>query len=83
MIRIRLREMLDAFCARTGERLTYEKLADRTGLARATIESMATRERYNASLLTIERVCRALHCQPGDLLELQPPATPRKKGRTS
>jgi putative transcriptional regulator len=70
VILIRLREMMDAFEARTGEHLTYEELAVRTGLARSTIESMATRLGYNAGLATIERICLALHCSPGELLHL-------------
>lgn len=55
---------------RTGERMTYELLARRTGLARATLESLASRESYNTRLSTIEKLCRALGCTPGDLLEL-------------
>jgi DNA-binding Xre family transcriptional regulator len=70
VILIRLREMMAAHEGRTGEHLTYEGLASRTGLSRSTIESMATRPGYNASLATIERICLALHCSPGDLLHL-------------
>lgn len=55
---------------RTGERMTYELIAKRAGLARSTIESLASRDSYNTRLSTIERVCRVLGCQPGDLLEL-------------
>jgi putative transcriptional regulator len=55
---------------RTGERLTYQSLARRTGLSRATLESLASRRTYNTRLSTIEKLCRALDCHPGDLLEL-------------
>ncbi len=55
---------------RTGERMTHELLAKRTGLSRATLESLASRNSYNTRLSTIEKLCRALGCQPGDLLEL-------------
>lgn len=65
---------MDAYMARTGERLTYESLAKKTGLSRATLESIAARPEYNTRLSTVERLCRALSCQPGELLELQPPA---------
>lgn len=58
------------YAAATGERMTYALLADRTGLARATIESLATRS-CNTRLSTIEKICRALRCQPGDLLSLE------------
>lgn len=69
MLYVKLREALEEYRRRTGERLTYEKLADRTGLSRATLESLASRESYNTRLSTIEKLCRALDCQPGDLLE--------------
>ena len=81
MIHFRLREMRDRYAPSSGERFTYELLAARTGLSRATIESMATRPGYNARLATIERVCRALHCQPGDLLELSAPSSDRSHSR--
>ena len=55
---------------RTGERLTYEQLAQRTGLSKATLESLASRESYDTRLSTIEKICRALGCLPGDLLEM-------------
>ena len=61
---------MDAHEARTGERITYAMLADATGIARTTLESMASRKGYNASLAAIERICLALHCGPGDLLTL-------------
>ena len=61
---------MDDHRQRTGERMTYELLAERTGLSRATLESIASRDNYNTTLSTIEKLCRALDCQPGDLLEL-------------
>ena len=70
MIVVHLRGALDRYEARTGERLTHEELAERTGLSRPTLDSIASRRDYNASLRTIERICRALRCSPGDLLEL-------------
>jgi putative transcriptional regulator len=70
VIEINLREMMDAYQARTGLRITYSALAETTGLSRAALESMASRKGYNASLAAIERICLALHCTPGDLLTL-------------
>jgi putative transcriptional regulator len=72
VIVIRLREMMAAHKARTGETLTYAMVAERTGLSRATVESIASRKRYNASLATIERLCAALQCGLGELLEMIP-----------
>jgi len=70
MLRVRLRDAMDAYRRRTGVRLTYRGLADASGLAVSTLQSLAARPSYNTRLSTIERLCVALNCQPGDLLEL-------------
>lgn len=62
---------MDAYRRRTGEELTYETLARKTGMSRATLESIASRSDYNTRLSTIEALCLALSCQPGDILELR------------
>lgn len=68
VIVVRLREVMEAYHRRTGERLTYETLAERTGLAASTLASLATRGAYNTRLSTIDRLCAVLDCMPGDLL---------------
>lgn len=55
---------------RTGRRMTYELLSAETGIAVATLQSLGSRPGYNATLATVERICRALGCTPGELLEL-------------
>lgn len=70
MLRIRLREAMDAYRKRTGERWTYETLARASGLSISTLQSIAARPHYNATLNTVEMLCVALDCAPGDLLEL-------------
>ena len=57
---------------RTGERITFERLAERTGLSRQTLESLSSRPGYNTTLGTIAKLCQALDCQPSDLLILDP-----------
>ena len=71
MLQIRLREAMDAHRRRTGERLTYEMLAKASGLAISTLQSMAARPGYNTRLSTVEKLCIALNCGPGELLELK------------
>jgi DNA-binding Xre family transcriptional regulator len=71
-MKVLLREQMEAYRRRTGEALTYGKLAERTGISRSSLESLATRPTYNATLATIERICKALQCTPGDLLEVEP-----------
>ena len=70
VIRVKLRKAMDEHRQRTGERMTYERLAQATGLSPRTLESLASRPGYNTTLDTIARLCRAFECQPGDLLVL-------------
>lgn len=75
MIRVKLREAMEAHRSRTGERMTYERLAQATGLSRGTLESLASRPGYNTTLDTIAKLCHALNCEPGALLVLEPDGT--------
>lgn len=74
MIVVKLREAMESYRRRTGVRLTYERLSEETGIAIATLQSLAARPKYNTRLSTIEKLCQALQCAPGDLLELSPDA---------
>ncbi|HEY4343244.1 MAG TPA: helix-turn-helix domain-containing protein [Parvibaculum sp.] len=71
MIAIKLREAIERHQVKTGIRLTYEDIAERTGLSLATLQSLASRANYNATLKTVEKLCQALDCEPGDLLEIR------------
>ena len=73
-IRVKLREAMEQHRLRTGERVTYESLAQATGLSPRTLESLASRPGYNTTLDTVARLCCALGCEPGDLLVLDGPA---------
>ncbi len=72
MLKVKLRKAMDLYRERTGVRITYEVLAERTGLSRRTLESLASRKSYNTRLSTIEKLCIALSCKPEDLLEMAP-----------
>jgi DNA-binding Xre family transcriptional regulator len=78
MIRIKLRQAMEAYRKRTGIRLTYPLLSKKTAISVDTLQSLAARPGYNTRLSTIEKLCRALKCSPGDLLEL---STETKGGR--
>ena len=80
---IKLREAMLAYRRRTGERMTYAILAERTGLAEGTLHNMGSHRKYNATLATIAKICRALEVSPGDLLEVvdDPPDAKRKAKR--
>lgn len=72
MIIVKLREAMEDYRRRTGVRLTYDAIAERTGISVNTLQSLATRSGYNTRLTTIEKLCRILECSPGDLLYLTP-----------
>ena len=73
-----------AYKRRTGRKMTYEILAERTGLAAGTLQNMGSRPRYHASLATLAMICKALDVTPGDLLELidDPPKVKKKSANT-
>jgi len=71
MTYVRLREAIEAYRQRTGVRLTYEAISEKTEISVETLQSLATRPEYNTRLSTIEKLCRVLECLPGDLLELK------------
>lgn len=73
-IRVRLREAMEQHRLHTGERMTYERLAQATGLSPRTLESLASRPYYNTTLDTVAKLCHALRCEPGELLVLDDPA---------
>ncbi|QFU75346.1 XRE family transcriptional regulator [Halioglobus maricola] len=69
MISLRLKAVMAAYSEQSNERMTYERLAQRTGLSKATLESLGTRNAYNTSLKTVDKICKALQCTPEELLE--------------
>ena len=79
---IKLREAVLAYRRRTGERMTYAMLAERTGLAEGTLHNIGGERPYNATLNTVALICRELHTTPGNLLELvEDPAEPKPKSK--
>ena len=86
MIAIKLREAMEAYKRRTGERMTYAILAERTDIAQGTLRIIGSRDDYNATLELIEKLCRALDVTAGELLELtddppKPKRATKKKRR--
>ena len=73
-VRVKLREAMEQHRERTGERMTYESLAQATGLSPRTLESLASRPGYNTTLDTVAKLCNALGCEPGELLVLDDPS---------
>lgn len=63
---------MERYRTRTGQKMTYDRLVELTGLSRGTLESIGSRTGYNTTLDKIDRLCAALECDIPDLLERQP-----------
>lgn len=53
-------------------RLTLTELADRVGITVANLSILKTGKARAIRFSTLEAICRALDCQPGDLLSVDP-----------
>ncbi len=59
-------------------RMTLTELAERVGITLANLSVLKTGKARAIRFSTLEALCQALGCQPGDLLEFQP--DPRLEG---
>ena len=75
MIKLRLNELLDE----RGHTLYW--LWKQTGVRYATIWQMGKGDTVRLTLDTLDRVCEALECQPGDLLVRVESRKSRKRGK--
>ena len=53
-------------------RLTLTELADRVGLTLANLSILKTGKARAIRFSTLEAICEALSCQPGDILRFEP-----------
>lgn len=66
-------------------RMTLTELSDRIGMALANLSILKTGKARAIRFSTLEAICKALSCQPGDLLGFEPEqpghgrATPESK----
>ena len=81
LIVVKLREAMEVYRRRTGERMTYAKLSALTGISQETLRSIGSRLNYRPTLGNVEKLCRALDVPLHDLLELidDPPKPKRKR----
>ena len=68
MIRFRLTELLAERSFRAGRRIEWQEVAEQTGVHKATLSRMLNVRGYNASLSSIDSLCRYFDCAVGDLL---------------
>ena len=82
MLVVKLKDAMEAYRRRTGERMTYAELAERTGISHATLRTTGSVLAYHPTLANIERICKALDVTPGDLLEvIDDPPKPKRRAK--
>ncbi len=63
-VRVKLKEAL------ARRRLSIVELSDRTGIAVRDLEVLRDQKAMAMRFKTLEALCRALNCDPGDLLDI-------------
>ena len=57
-------------------KMSLNELSARVGVANVNLSRLKTGKVSAIRFSTLEAICAALHCQPGDILEYQPPEPP-------
>lgn len=84
MLVVKLREAMERYRVREGNRITYIQLSEKAGIAIPTLRAIGSRLGYHPTLANIEKICRALDVTPGDLLEIIDDSPKEKaKGKSS
>lgn len=68
MIRFRLTELIADKAFKERRVVPLTEVADATGIHRATLSKMANQPGANIGTDIIDKLCKYLGCQPGDLL---------------
>ena len=66
MIILRLDRML------AERKISYKELAERVGISQVNMSRIKTGKVSAVRFSTLDAICRALDCQPGDVLEYMP-----------
>lgn len=59
--------------------LKIGEMAERAGLSPQTVSGLWNNNTLRVDLSTLNALCEALHCTPGDLLEYLPEVSPKAK----
>jgi putative transcriptional regulator len=62
-------------------RMTLTELADRIGLTLANLSILKTGKARAIRFSTLEAICEALSCQPGDVLAFEPDRAARESSK--
>lgn len=72
---------LDVMLAR--RKMRSRELAERVGITEQNVSLLKSGKVKGVRFETLERICAALDCQPGDILEYRPDETPVEREETS
>ena len=64
-------------------KMSVTELAERVGITMANISILKNGKAKAIRVETLDKICRALNCQPGDILEFDPNATPTEEAPNS
>ena len=64
-------------------RMTLTELADRVGMTLANLSILKTGKARAIRFTTLDAICEALSCQPGDLLRFEPGQAEREPAAAS
>ena len=64
-------------------RMTLTELAEKVDITLANLSILKTGKARAMRFSTLEAICAALECQPGDLLEFQPDADAAEQSRAA
>src|SRR6201991_635681 len=64
-------------------RMTLTELADRIGMALANLSILKTGKARAIRFSTLDAICEALSCQPGDILQFEPEQAEREQTTTA
>ena len=70
MVDVAIRINIDVMLAK--RKMSVTELSERVGITMANISILKNGKAKAVKLETLNKICRALDCQPGDLLEYRP-----------
>lgn len=81
MLVVKLRDAMEEYRRRTGDRMTYPKLSDQTGIAVSTLSKIGSDMGKHTTLANVEKICTVLGVSTGELLVIIPNPPKVKRGR--
>ncbi len=67
-LRWRIRQLMAQKEEQIGEKVTYQKIYDSTGISPNTLSALATGQAKQVGISTIERLLNYFNCKPNDLI---------------